>query len=68
MPSAAREAARVQAQLHDFIQRGVADALTSARAATAALTPERVLGFVERVYEQAFGILQIMGDVETEAA
>lgn len=68
LPSDARDASRVQAQLHDFIQRGVADALTSARATAAALTPDRVLGFVERVYEQAFGILQIMGDVEAEAA
>lgn len=68
LPSDAREASRVQAQLHDFIQRGVADALTSARATAAALTPDRVLGFVERVYEQAFGILQIMGDVAAEAA
>src|SRR5690606_34418391 len=39
LPANTRDAARVQAQLHDFIQRGVADALTSARAALAALTP-----------------------------
>lgn len=68
LPSDSREAARVQAQLHDFIRRGVADALTAARAAAAALTPDRVLQFVGRIYEQAFGILQIMGDAEAEAA
>ena len=68
LPSDAREASRVQAQLHDFIQRGVADALTAARAAAQALTPDRVLAFVGRVYEQAFGILQIMGNVEARAA
>ena len=69
LPSDAREASRVQAQLHDFIQRGVADALTAARAdAEIPLTPDRVLGFVARIYEQAFGILQIMGDAEAEAA
>ena len=67
LPSSAREAASVQAQLHDFIQRGVADALTVARAAAAALTPDRVLGFVTRVYEQAFGILQTLGDAEAAA-
>jgi len=67
LPSDAREASRVQAQLHDFIQRGVADALTAARGAAAALTPERVFGFVGRIYEQAFGILQIMGDAEAAA-
>ena len=68
LPSDSREAARVQAQLNDFIRRGVADALTTARAAAAALTPDRVLTFVGRIYEQAFGILQIMGDAEAEGA
>ncbi|WP_176936838.1 Qat anti-phage system associated protein QatB [Bradyrhizobium brasilense] len=68
LPSDSREAARVQAQLNDFIRRGVADALTAARAAAAVLTPDRVLQFVGRIYEQAFGILQIMGDAEAEGA
>lgn len=68
LPSDSREAARVQAQLNDFIRRGVADALTTARAAAAALTPDRALQFVGRIYEQAFGILQIMGDAEAEGA
>lgn len=67
LPSDSREAARVQAQLNDFIRRGVADALTAARAETTALTPDRALQFVGRIYEQAFGILQIMGDTEAEA-
>jgi hypothetical protein len=57
----------VQAQLNDFIRRGVADGLTAARAA-AALTPDRVLQFVGRIYEQAFGILPMMGDAEAEGA
>jgi len=68
LPSDSREAARVQAQLKDFIRRGVADALTTARTAVAALTPDRVLQFVGRVYEQTFDILQIMGDAEAEGA
>lgn len=68
LPSDSREAARVQAQLNDFIRRGVADALTVGRAAAAALTPDRVLQFVGRIYEQAFGILQIMGDTEAQSA
>jgi len=63
-----REAARVQAQLNDFIRRGVADALTVARAAAAALTPDRALQFVGRIDEQVFGILQIMGDAGAEGA
>ncbi|MBY0135179.1 MULTISPECIES: Qat anti-phage system associated protein QatB [Alphaproteobacteria] len=68
LPSDSRQAARVQAQLNDFIRRAVADALTTARAAVAALTPDRVLAFVGGIYEQAFGILQIMGDAEAEGA
>lgn len=68
LPSDSRQAARVQAQLNDFIRRAVADALTTARAATAALTPDRALAFVGGVYEQAFGILQNMGDAEAEGA
>ncbi|GAB7028515.1 Qat anti-phage system associated protein QatB [Geotalea toluenoxydans] len=66
LPSNSREAASVQTQLKDFIRRGVADALTTARSTVAALTPDRVLQFVGRVYEQAFEILQIMGDTEAE--
>lgn len=68
LPSDSRQAARVQAQLNDFIRRAVADALTTARVAVAALTPDRVLSFVGGIYEQAFGILQIMGDAEGEGA
>ena len=63
-PSDSLAAAQVQAQLHDFIQRGVADALAAAGTAATALTPEAVLGFVEGIYEEAFAILEIMGDAE----
>ena len=67
LPSDSHDAALVQAQLKDFIRRGVADALTTTtRTVTAALTPDRVLQFVGGVYEQAFAILQIMGDEEAE--
>lgn len=68
LPSDSREAASVQAQLKDFIRRGVADALNTARSVTTALTPDRALQFVGSVYEQAFEILQIMGDEEAEEA
>ena len=63
-PSDSLEVAQVQGQLHDFIQRGVADALTAADVAASTLTPERVLEFVGGIYEEAFVILQIMGDAE----
>lgn len=68
LPMNTREVAHVQAQLHDFIRRAVADSLTAARSAATAPTPDRVLQFVGQVYEQAFAILQIMGETTAEAS
>lgn len=68
LPSNSRQAARVQGQLNDFIRRGVADALTAARAAAGALTTDRVLAFVGNIYVQAFDILLGMGESEVEEA
>ncbi len=64
LPRDAHTASRVQAQLRDFIARGVSDALTAAKMVLSALTPDRVLGFVGSVYEEAFRMLEIMGEVE----
>lgn len=66
LPADAAHAASVQRQLLDFVRRSVADSLTQARAVMEALTPERVFGFVTRVYEQAFSILQTLGEAEAE--
>ena len=66
LPAGLHDAACVQSQLHDFIYRSVSDALTAGHAALQALTPDRVLGFVTRVYEQAFGILRTLGEAEAE--
>lgn len=65
-PADALTALRVQEQLRDFIRNGVSDALTAARAETPTLTQDRVLSFVDTVYERAFGILQTLGDLEAE--
>jgi hypothetical protein len=64
LPTDAREATQVQTQLRDFIRRGVADALTVAREAMQALTTDNVHRFVDGVYEQAFAILQSLGERE----
>jgi len=64
VPTDAQAALRVQEQLHDFIRHAVSDALTIARAETPTLTQDRVLAFVDKVYERAFGILKSLGDVE----
>jgi hypothetical protein len=67
LPADAAQAASVQKQLFDFVRRSVSDALAQARAVVQALTPERVLGFVTHVYEQAFAIMQTMAEVEEAA-
>lgn len=65
MPTDIAAAQRVQAQLRDFIQRGVSDALNAARRDNAQpLTAERTLSFVTGVYQSAFDILQTLGDEE----
>lgn len=66
-PDSSVDVAKVQEQLRDFISRGVSDALTDAREAMDALTPNRTLEFVGSVYEQAFSILQTLGEKEAEA-
>lgn len=66
MPTDAQVAHRVEQQLRDFIRGGVSDALTRARAETPNLTPDRIQGFVDAVYESAFAILQALGDAEAD--
>jgi len=66
LPADIHAAEVVQAQIRDFIMRGVSDALTSARGTLDALTADRVLAFVDDVYESAFQILQARGDAEAE--
>lgn len=66
MPADTQAAHRVEQQLRDFIRGGVSDALTRARAETPNLTPERIQGFVDAVYESAFAILQTLGDAEAD--
>jgi hypothetical protein len=66
VPTDAAEAQAVQDQLRDFIQRGVADALTGANITLGNLTPDRTQAIVDDVYRSAFEILQTMGEAEAE--
>jgi hypothetical protein len=68
LPRDVRAAEQVQAQLRDFIQRGVSDALTAVRRTLQTLTQDRVLEFVGQVYEQAFAILRTFGEEEATTA
>jgi hypothetical protein len=66
VPADATQAATVQRQLLDFIRRSVADSLTQARAAIETLTQANISSLVTRIYEQAFGILQLLGEAEAD--
>ena len=64
LPADPRAAERVQAQLRDFIQRGVSDAINAAGVNIQSLTADAVIGFVTNIYQSAFDVLQTMGDGE----
>jgi Glu-tRNA(Gln) amidotransferase subunit E-like FAD-binding protein len=66
LPQDAREVLSLQTQLHEFILRSVSDAMTQARDGLDGLTRERSMEFVTRIYEQAFGILQSLGEAEID--
>ncbi len=67
LPADPRAAERVEAQLREFIARGVSDAVNAAGVSIQSLTPDAVTGFVNDVYQSAFEILQTMGDGEAAA-
>ena len=67
LPADAAEALSVERQVLDFVRRAVSDALTQARTAMQALTPQRILSSVTRIYEQAYAIMESMAETEAEA-
>jgi hypothetical protein len=67
LPADVNAVERVEAQLHDFVSRAVADALSSAPGAAGALTQQQALQRVDTIYEAAFEMLQTLGDAESEA-
>lgn len=66
LPADVAAVERVQAQLHDFIARAVADALSTAIGTSGTLTQQQALQHVDAVYEAAFEMLQALGDAENE--
>jgi hypothetical protein len=66
LPTDPAAAERVQTQLHEFILRGVGDALQNVGTAVGSLTMDRVSGLVDDIYQTAFQVLEALG--ETEAA
>lgn len=67
MPSDARTVERIEAQLSEFIQRGVTDAVNAAGVDIGALSQDQVSGFVDSVYEAAFEMLEALGESEAQA-
>jgi hypothetical protein len=65
LPLTIKSALEVQAQLRDFIRRGVSDVLTAARDALKEMTRGSITGFINGVYENAFSILQQLAEIET---
>jgi hypothetical protein len=61
LPSDTRAFVAVEAQLFDFIRRGVSDAM--AKASDATLTHANVSAFVSSVYESSFRVLQIVAEL-----
>lgn len=64
LPANPAAAQKVEDMLHDFIQRGVTDAVARSGSNIQALSSAEINGFVTNVYEDAFRILQAMGDAE----
>lgn len=64
LPADPHATERVQAQLRDFIQRSVSDAINAVSVNIQSLTPDAVMDFVTNVYQSAFDVLQTIGDGE----
>lgn len=64
LPANPAAAQKVEDMLHDFILRGVTDAVVRSGSNIQTLSPDQINGFVTSVYEDAFQILQAMGDAE----
>jgi hypothetical protein len=64
VPASVQAAELVQAQLREFIQRGVSDAINSSGVRVQSLTPGLATTFVAEIYQSAFEILEELGKSE----
>ncbi|MEN6530039.1 MAG: Qat anti-phage system associated protein QatB [Bellilinea sp.] len=65
-PADARAALQIQYQVHDFIHRGVSDAISATRDALLSLTQSSIQRFVDQIYVTAFELLRNLGAMEGE--
>ena len=65
-PADARTALHIQSQVHDFIRRGVVDAVSATRDTLLSLTQRSIQRFVDQIYVTAFEILRNLGATEAD--
>jgi hypothetical protein len=65
LPQDAKEAADIQAQLFEYVERSVSDAFATNQIGTT-MTHEQVTRTIDSVYEQAYSILQSMAEAEVD--
>ncbi len=65
-PESLGKVEKVQNQLRDFIRRSVADAINQEKVSLTSITPANVNTLVQGVYENAFEILQILEQEESQ--
>lgn len=56
----------IQVQLYDFIRNAVSDSLSGLKSEFDKITPDKTLGFVDKVYEQTFSLLITLSNKEAE--
>ncbi|EMO55152.1 Qat anti-phage system associated protein QatB [Leptospira noguchii] len=64
LPTNVEAIIKVQNQLHYFIKRAVSDAISREYKKGNSLTVKKTKSFVDKVYQQAFNILEYLGDEE----
>jgi len=67
MPSDVRTVERIGAQLRDFIQRSVSDAVCASGVDIASVSQDKVTRVVNEVYEVTFELLEAAGEAEADA-
>jgi hypothetical protein len=66
LPQDAKEAADLQAQLFEFVERAVTDAFAANQTAYGTITQDQVSRTIDTIYEQSYSILQSMAEAEAD--
>jgi hypothetical protein len=66
LPQDVKEAAEIQAQLFEFVERAVSDAFAANQIASGAISQDQVTRTIDAIYEQSYSILQSMAEAEVD--